>query len=113
MPHVVATTEIAPGRFVATPSGELDAFVAPALRETFHGLIDGGASLLVVDLAEIPFIDSSALGALVGSLRRMRERGGELRLVLPRTTARRIFEITGLDEVFAHFASVEQALSDG
>jgi anti-sigma B factor antagonist len=82
--------------------GELDAFVAPDLRERLRSLIDGdrGLRVLVVDLERVTFLDSSILGALVGGRRRMRERGGELRLVYPPRPARRIFELTGLDAVF-------------
>jgi anti-sigma B factor antagonist len=82
--------------------GELDAFVAPELRERLHRLIDERDELrvLVVDLEHVSFLDSTILGTLVGALRRMRERGGELRLVYPRPPANRIFELTGLDAVF-------------
>ncbi len=107
----VEVDAISPGRVVVTPSGELDAYVAPDLRETFHRVIEEGASLLVVDLSDVPFMDSSALGALVGALRRMRERDGELRVLLPQTTARRIFEVTALDQVLATYDSVEDALA--
>lgn len=107
----VKVDSVSPGQVVVTPSGELDAYVAADLRETFHRVIEEGASLLVVDLSDIPFMDSSALGALVGALRRMRERGGELRVLLPRTAARRIFEVTALDQVLAGYGSVEEALA--
>lgn len=80
--------------------GELDAYVAPELRERLHGLVDQGTSPLVVDLSRVTFLDSTILGTLVGGLRRMRERGGELQLVMPPQPARRIFELTGLDEAF-------------
>jgi len=85
--------------------GELDAFVAPDVRERLHRLIDEaseqGAGALVVDLRSVTFLDSTILGTLVGGLRRMRERGGELRLVYPPPPANRIFELTGLDAVFS------------
>jgi anti-sigma B factor antagonist len=82
--------------------GELDAFAAPDLRARLHELIDGDEELrvVVVDLSEVSFLDSTILGTLVGALRRMRERGGELRLVYPPEPANRIFELTGLDTVF-------------
>jgi anti-sigma B factor antagonist len=81
--------------------GEHDAFTAPELRERLHGLIaDERFDVLVVDLEAVTFLDSTVLGLLVGARRRMRERGGEVQLVYPRGTARRIFELTGLDAVF-------------
>lgn len=82
--------------------GELDAFSAPALREQLHSLIASEQELdvLVVDLERVSFLDSTILGTLVGGLRRMRERGGELQLVYPTGPAARIFALTGLDAVF-------------
>jgi anti-sigma B factor antagonist len=82
--------------------GELDAYSAPSLRERLHAVIEGAAEqdVLVVDLERVSFLDSTILGTLVGCLRRMRERGGELQLVYPTGPAERIFALTGLDAVF-------------
>jgi anti-sigma B factor antagonist len=93
----------ADGARVLRLEGELDAFVAPELRERLHRLIDeleDGPGTIVVDLEAVSFLDSTILGTLVGGLRRTREQGGELRLVYPAPPANRIFELTGLDAVF-------------
>jgi anti-sigma B factor antagonist len=98
--------------FVVAPAGELDAFTSPELRTEVHQLIEaGGAERLVVDLTAVSFLDSSALGVLVGARRRLRERGGELHLVEPRPTVRRIFEITQLDGVFELHPTRSDALA--
>jgi anti-sigma B factor antagonist len=81
---------------VITLSGELDAYDAPELRGTFERVLETEPALVVLDLAAVTFLDSTVLGAIVGLLRRVREARGELRTVLPDTTARRIFEITNL-----------------
>jgi anti-sigma B factor antagonist len=93
--------------------GEQDAFTAGELRERLHGLIDGDVhfSVLVVDLEAVTFLDSTILGLLVGARRRMRERGGEVQLVYPVGTARRIFELTGLDAVLDLYEELPVALS--
>lgn len=81
--------------------GELDAFTAPTVRESLHtGVERARGGVLVVDLAGVTFLDSTVLGLLVGSLRRMRESGGELELVYPPHPASRIFTLTGLDALF-------------
>lgn len=86
---------------VVSLQGELDAFVAPELRERLRLAIEAASGgELVVDLAHVTFLDSTILGALVGALRRMRETGGDLRLVYPQHPADRIFELTGLDALF-------------
>ena len=81
---------------VITLSGELDAFNAPDLRRTFEEVLEAKPRVVVLDLTSVTFLDSTVLGAIVGLLRHVREGGGELRTVLPDTTARRIFEITNL-----------------
>ena len=98
--------------FVVTARGEIDAFTAPALRLELQGLADSqAAAVLVIDLSAVTFLDSSGLGALVGALRRVRERGGSLRIIRPHTPAARIFELTGLAEVLDLYPTRDAALS--
>ncbi|MDZ7676802.1 MAG: STAS domain-containing protein [Acidimicrobiales bacterium] len=99
------------GWTVLTASGEIDVAAAPTLREQLAGTIDGGATRLVVDLENVDFIDSTGLGVLVGALRRARSADGDLRLVCTNTRLLRIFEVTGLDEVFAIADSVDDAVA--
>ena len=94
-----------------TLSGELDAYDAPALRASFHEVVESSPTVIVLDLTDVSFLDSTVLGTIVGLLRRVREAGGELRTVLPETTARRIFEITALDKALDVRPSREDALS--
>jgi anti-sigma B factor antagonist len=83
-------------------SGEIDAHTAPRLRERIHGVLaEAGVEHLVIDLSGVTFLDSSALGVLVGALKRMNERDGRLDIVVPSSHVRRIFEITALDRVLA------------
>jgi anti-sigma B factor antagonist len=98
---------------VVTLRGELDAYDAPSLRRAFSELTDGKNGIQVVlDLAAVSFLDSTALGTLVGLLRRVRENGGELRVVLPETAARKIFEVTSLDKALDVWPSREAALAE-
>ena len=98
--------------FVVTLHGEIDAFTTPSLREDLRGLVEEtGGLVVVIDLAAVTFIDSSAIGALVGTFRRLRERDGELRIVQPRSAASRIFELTGLDAVLDLYPDRGAALS--
>jgi anti-sigma B factor antagonist len=106
------TVEDAGDLVVVAPSGELDAFTAPELRSELHRLLeDASTTRLVVDLTAVTFLDSSALGVLVGALRRLRERSGELHIVQPRPTVLRIFEVTGLDAVFTLHGARGDALA--
>jgi anti-sigma B factor antagonist len=102
-----------PGVVLLRASGDLDAYTAPGLRTQLHEATDGGADakLVVVDLQRITFIDSAGLGTLVGAHRRMRERGGRLRIVRPPPLVARAFELTGLDEVLELRDDRAQALA--
>jgi len=99
------------GVVVLRARGDVDAYTAPGLRAQLHEATAGEAGLVVVDLAEITFIDSAGLGALVGAHRRMRETGGRLRIVRPPPLVARAFELTGLDEVLDLRDDREQALA--
>lgn len=91
--------------------GEVDLHVAPELRDRLTNVIEEGAEYVVLDLSRVTFMDSMALGVLLGALKRLRPRGGELRLVVPSSDVRRIFEITLLDQVFTLNATRHEALA--
>jgi anti-sigma B factor antagonist len=80
--------------------GEIDVATAPQLRDCLHRVIGADRPTVVVDLLGVTFLDSTALGVLVGALKRCRELGGELHVVVADARIMKIFEITGLTKVF-------------
>jgi anti-sigma B factor antagonist len=80
--------------------GEVDVYTTPRAKETMLALLEQGVVRIVVNLAQTEYLDSTALGALVGVLKRARERGGEVRLAGPSARLLRLLEITGLIQVF-------------
>ena len=93
-------------------SGELDAYDAPSLRAAFAELAaEHSGAVVVLDLSAVTFLDSTALGTIVGLLRRVREGDGELRVVLPDTPARRIFEVTALERALDVWPSRSDAVA--
>jgi anti-sigma B factor antagonist len=102
------TVDRSDGVPVVVARGELDAYAESDLAATFSGL--AAEERLVVDLEPVAFLDSTALGAIVRSLREIDERGGRAAVVLPSGPARRIFEITTLDRVLPVSESREQAV---
>ena len=93
--------------------GELDLHEAPELQDRVRAAIDRGAKLIVVDLTDVTFIDSMALGVLLATARKLHPAGGRLRLVVPNPSIRRIFEISLLDQVFTLDRSRGEALAEG
>jgi anti-sigma B factor antagonist len=92
-------------------NGEIDLSKAPDLRARLVKIAASGAALVVVDLTEVTFLDSTALGVLVSGLKRMRAAGGDLRLVVTRPNLVKVFEITGLLDLFPLFASRVEAVA--
>ena len=100
-----------PDTSVLTVHGEADLHSAPELRERLRMAVDRGATKVVLDLTHVTFLDSTSLGVLLGSMRRLRELDGRMRLVVPRPEVRRIFELTLLDRVFPLDESRADALA--
>jgi len=92
-------------------AGEVDVYTAPHMRERVIHLVDNGALHVIADLREVTFLDSTGLGALVGSLKRLRARDGSLTLVIGADRILRIFRITGLHHVFVLRPSVQEAVT--
>jgi anti-sigma B factor antagonist len=94
---------------VIAVSGEIDVATAPQLRECLHRVVAAGNSTVIVDLLGVTFLDSTALGVLVGALKRCREQGGDLHVVIADPRIVKIFEITGLTNVFTIADSLQAA----
>jgi anti-sigma B factor antagonist len=95
---------------VVAVTGEIDVATAPTLAEHLAVHEEAGADAVVVDLLGVSFLDSTALGVLVGSFKRLREAGGTLKLVIAEPRILKVFEITDLVRVFPIFATVDEAL---
>jgi anti-sigma B factor antagonist len=91
--------------------GEVDVYTAPMLRGQLRELADKGAVHLIADLGGVDFLDSTGLGVLVGGLKRLREAGGSLTLVISAPRILRIFQITGLTKVLTIHHSVTAAIT--
>jgi len=79
--------------------GEIDVEACGATRERLHTMVDDGARHVVLDLRDLSFMDSSALGMLVGLHRRLQSLDGQLELRAPAGPIRRALAVTGLDQV--------------
>lgn len=79
--------------------GEFDTTSADVVRALVSSLIDEGAASLELDLSRLSFIDSRAIGVLIGAARQLRELGGMLVLRAPTRPIQRVLEITGLEHL--------------
>jgi anti-sigma B factor antagonist len=99
-----------PRAVVVTADGELDAYASPELTSCFEEV--SREARVVIDLGGVSFMDSTALGILVRAVRELGERNADVRVVLPHTSARRIFELTMLHELLPVAPSRQEALAE-
>jgi anti-sigma B factor antagonist len=97
-------------RHVIAVAGEIDLFTAPELKAAPSGAVEGGRTRIVVDLAETSFLDSTALGVLIGAVKRLRTRDGMLTIVNTDRNIAKTFEITGLDQIFTIRPTRDEAI---
>jgi anti-sigma B factor antagonist len=91
--------------------GEVDMATAPELGSKIES-VGGGTRLVVVDLRQVGFLDSSGLNTLVVSQRALTARGIGFRVVSPSDhVVRQVFEITQLTEPLNVVESVDDALA--
>jgi len=98
------------GCAVLVVGGEIDCVTAVVLREAVHKLIRRGRVRLVIDMAGVPFCDSSGLGVLVGGFKRTRACGGSFRLTSVNPHLMKTLTITGLTKVFPVHSDVAAAI---
>ncbi len=89
----------------------IDAFNAPELRGRLDQLLAEGITRFVLDLSDVPFLDSAGMAVLVNLLKRARSAQGDVRLVWPkREETQRILRLTKFDRVFEIAETQEAAL---
>ena len=112
MPPDFAVTEhpIDEERHVLSVRGEIDLFTAPELKQVLAESIEAGRIRSIVDLTATTFLDSTALGVLIGAVKRLRSRSGALAIVNTDENIAKTFEITGLDQIFTILPTREEAV---
>jgi anti-sigma B factor antagonist len=96
--------------FLVSAVGELDLTTAAELSQTMAALDGRHARRLIVDLTEVTFLDSTALGTLLAEARSRRAGGDELVLVCDDPRTLRALEVTGLRAVFEVHRTLRDAL---
>jgi anti-anti-sigma factor len=94
---VVAPAPEAPA-WVVAPKGALDIATCGELHSRLNEVIDAGATIVVLDLAEVDFIDSSGIREIVRAGRRLQDDGGRLLVENTSGATQRILEVTGILE---------------
>jgi anti-sigma B factor antagonist len=93
--------------------GELDLASSPALEEQLEQLWGSETKLLVIDLRELEFMDSTGLSIIVNAHQRLAEDGRELSLVRGPQQVQRLLDLTGVAERLRLVDSPEELLDGG
>lgn len=89
--------------------GELDLSTAPRLKWMLGEALEGDKSQVVVDLSEVGFMDSTALGVLLGARRKLDD--DRLAIVCDNESVLHIFRLSGTDRIFAIHPTLEESLA--
>lgn len=106
----LAGVERRDGAVVVHLAGELDVYNAPAIREVLLSLCGEQPALLVVDLEQVAFLDSTVLGILIETRGKLRERHS-LRIAAPGVETERALRISGLDRHLSLYDTVSAAIA--
>lgn len=87
-------------RLIAYLSGEIDHHSAAGMRETIDARVEGARpSLLILDFADVSFMDSSGIGLVMGRYKLMKEIGGDLQVSNTSPHIGRVMRLAGLDRL--------------
>lgn len=96
---------------IASIRGDIDLHKSPAVRGVVLGAInEHGPKNIVLNLAEVPYMDSSAIAVMVEALRKIRGSGGKMFLTNLQPRVKGLLEIARLNTLFMLVDSEEDAL---
>jgi anti-anti-sigma factor len=104
--------EIKNGVGLVTVTGSLNSAIVDSFRNQFGAWFQNQPDMkqVVVDLGSVKFMDSSGLRALIGALKRVSERSGQMSLARPQANVKTVLEITRTDRILRLFDTLEEAL---
>lgn len=108
--HPVSAVERDDGAVIVRLVGELDLYNAPDLKASLLEVLSEQPRRLVIDLGEVAFVDSTALGVLIEARTKLADRQSFL-LAAPGVETHRALQISGLDQHLSVHPSVEAALA--
>lgn len=106
----INTRDLSPTVSLAEVQGEIDVYTSPKVKEALTDLIEKGKYNLIISLEEVRYIDSTGLGVLIGTLKKVREHNGTIGIICTNPQIKKIFNITGLVKIFGIYKNEEEAL---
>lgn len=108
--HLYIEVEHVAGVVVFGLHGEIDMYTLPTLQARIEAALKHDAASIVVDLADVPFLDAEGIGVLIRARRRTQVDGGTLLLAQAPEQARRTLAVKGLSAILPCFPTVQAAV---
>lgn len=96
---------------ILTLGGKLDAVTAPAFEQQVNSLLDTAPCSLIIDFAELDYISSAGLRALLATAKRIMIKGGQLCCANVTGTVKEVFDISGFNTILQIRDSVDDAMA--
>jgi anti-sigma B factor antagonist len=107
--HIEMTVESTAEVKIVRPQGEIDLSRSPSLRQQLTEIQSSSPKRLIIDLTDVPYMDSSGVATLVESMQQARRTGSTLVLCGLQDKVRSIFEIARLETVFTIVGDCDEA----
>lgn len=104
-----ARESIEDGLHIIALEGEIDLACSPELREILNVHAEDKRSALLLDFADVSYVDSSGLATLVEYVRKVQDFGGKLALAKVNSRVRTILDLVRLSEIFPIYPTVAEA----
>ncbi|NLJ33262.1 MAG: anti-sigma factor antagonist [Firmicutes bacterium] len=90
--------------------GDLDLHSVDKIRAVVDNALNrGGVHTLLLDLSQVPFMDSSGLGFILGRYRHLKKKGGQVVLIAPGSQVRRVLKLAGVKRIIEIYDSKKAA----
>ncbi|SDL15950.1 STAS domain-containing protein [Natronincola ferrireducens] len=81
-------------------TGEVDIYTAGTLKEAFKKMLEEKKETVKIDAISLEYIDSTGLGVLIGTLKKLKEEDKNIIIINMKPSIRKLLNITGLDKIF-------------
>jgi anti-sigma B factor antagonist len=96
---------------IVSMAGRFDAIGTREFKKTISQLLETGKNRIVLDMSHVNFVDSSGMGALIGTLRGITKEGGDMRIFGLTPEVHTIFELTRLHRIFDIYETIDAAMA--
>ncbi len=100
------------GAFIVEVSGRMDASTAPQFEKECNSWLEDGEKRIIVDFAGLEYISSAGLRGILSIGKKLKNRGGSLRVCQMSGMVQEVFEISGFSSIFPAYDSLEDALEE-